>query len=177
MKRESASAKGKFANCNCNNFNTLCIDSYLRDLDLDLDLQPNWDSFNCCRLFRNFLIALVGAVYGIVKLTDEVDDNNGVLVSANTGSVMATGKATTCWTCQSCMVETTAQIEMMMAPSGALQMYRWLSNLKYWSCPRLMVDTKYTVWPAFGRFLLSRGQVSSARMAASFRWAPLASST
>ena len=57
------------------------------------------------RLFRNFLIALVvavlilvaalvGAVYGIVKLTDEVDDNNGVLVSANTGSVMATGKAT-----------------------------------------------------------------------------------
>jgi hypothetical protein len=57
------------------------------------------------RLFRNFLIALVvavlilvaalvGAVYGIVKLTDEVDDNSGVLVSANTGSVMATGKAT-----------------------------------------------------------------------------------
>ncbi|WPT16663.1 hypothetical protein PSENEW3_00004671 [Picochlorum sp. SENEW3] len=57
------------------------------------------------RLFRNFLIALVvavlilvaalvGAVYGIVKLTDEVDDNNGVLVSANTGTVMATGKAT-----------------------------------------------------------------------------------
>lgn len=57
------------------------------------------------RLFRNFLIALVvavlilvaalvGAVYGIVKLTDEVDDSNGLLVSANTGSVMATGKAT-----------------------------------------------------------------------------------
>lgn len=57
------------------------------------------------RLFRNFLIALVvavlilvaalvGSVYGIVKLTDEVDDSNGVLVSANTGTVMATGKAT-----------------------------------------------------------------------------------
>ena len=57
------------------------------------------------KLFRNFLIALVvavlilvaalvGAVYGIVKLTDEVDDSNGVLVSANTGTVMATGKAT-----------------------------------------------------------------------------------
>ena len=57
------------------------------------------------RLFRNFLIALVvavlilvaalvGAVYGIVKLTDEVDDNNGVLVSAKTGNVMAAGKAT-----------------------------------------------------------------------------------
>ena len=57
------------------------------------------------RLFRNFLIALVvavlilvaalvGAVYGIVKLTDEVDDSNGVLVSAKTGNVMATGKAT-----------------------------------------------------------------------------------
>lgn len=57
------------------------------------------------RLFRNLLIAivvavlilvsaLVGAVYGIVKLTDEVDDSNGLLVSAKTGSVMATGKAT-----------------------------------------------------------------------------------
>jgi len=57
------------------------------------------------RLFRNFLIALVvavlilvaalvGAVYGIVKLTDEMDDSNGVLVSVKTGSVMATGKAT-----------------------------------------------------------------------------------
>lgn len=53
------------------------------------------------KLMRNFLIALVvavliliatlcGTVYAIVKLTQEVNDNNGVLVSSSTGQPMST---------------------------------------------------------------------------------------
>ena len=55
------------------------------------------------KLMRNFLIALLvavliliatlcGTVYAIVKLTQEVNDNNGVLVSASTGQPMSTGR-------------------------------------------------------------------------------------
>ena len=54
------------------------------------------------KLMRNFLIALVvavliliatlcGTVYAIVKLTQEVNDSNGVLVSSTTGQPMSTG--------------------------------------------------------------------------------------
>lgn len=54
------------------------------------------------KLFRNFLIVLLiamlvlittlcGTVYAIVKLTQEVHDDNGVLVSSSTGDVMSTG--------------------------------------------------------------------------------------
>lgn len=54
------------------------------------------------KLMRNFLIALVaavliliatlcGTVYAIVKLTQEVNDNNGVLVSTATKQPMSTG--------------------------------------------------------------------------------------
>lgn len=57
------------------------------------------------KLFRNFLIALivanlilvavvVGSVFAIVKLTNELDDDGGVLVSTNTGDVIGTGVAT-----------------------------------------------------------------------------------
>ena len=88
----------------------------IKDADIDKDgrlsvselvqlVQSEQRALADRRLLRNFLIAivlavlilvaaLVGAVFGIVKLTDEVDDSNGVLVSAKTGSVMATGKAT-----------------------------------------------------------------------------------
>lgn len=56
------------------------------------------------KLFRNFVIALAlgmliliaavcGAVYGIVHLSNQLDDNNGVLASASTGEAMATGQA------------------------------------------------------------------------------------
>ncbi|KAI8108671.1 hypothetical protein M9435_005088 [Picochlorum sp. BPE23] len=56
------------------------------------------------RLMRNFAAALFvavlvlvatlcGTVYAIVKLTQEVNDNDGVLVSASTGEVMSTGLA------------------------------------------------------------------------------------
>jgi hypothetical protein len=56
------------------------------------------------KLMRNFLIALVvavlvlvatlcGTVYAIVKLTQEVNDDEGVLVSSTTGTPMATGSA------------------------------------------------------------------------------------
>lgn len=55
------------------------------------------------KLFKNFLIALTvglliliaalcGTVYGIVKLTKEVGDDNGVLVSTSTGDVVSTGQ-------------------------------------------------------------------------------------
>jgi hypothetical protein len=55
------------------------------------------------KLFRNFLIALVigmliliaalcGTVYAIVKLSQEVGDDNGVLVSKSSGDVMSTGR-------------------------------------------------------------------------------------
>lgn len=56
------------------------------------------------RLMRRILVALgvavlvlvatlCGTVYAIVKLTQEVNDNDGVLVSASTGEVMSTGLA------------------------------------------------------------------------------------
>jgi len=56
------------------------------------------------KLMRNFLIALVvavlvlvatlcGTVYAIVKLTQEVNDDDGVLVSSTTVTPMATGSA------------------------------------------------------------------------------------
>lgn len=57
------------------------------------------------RFFRNFLVALacavlvlvaalVGAVFAIVKLTDDFNDNNGSLVSSRTGNMMVTGRGT-----------------------------------------------------------------------------------
>ncbi|WPT15276.1 hypothetical protein PSENEW3_00003217 [Picochlorum sp. SENEW3] len=56
------------------------------------------------KLFRNIMLALLvavlvliatlcGTVYGIVKLTQEVNDQDGLLVSASTGEVMGTGLA------------------------------------------------------------------------------------
>lgn len=56
------------------------------------------------KLFRDFLIALVvgmliliaalcGTVYAIVKLTQEVGDDNGVLVSTDSGEAISTGQA------------------------------------------------------------------------------------
>lgn len=55
------------------------------------------------KLFRNLVVALLigmlvaiaalcGTIYGIVKLTQEVDDKDGVLVSSTTGEVLATGQ-------------------------------------------------------------------------------------
>ena len=57
------------------------------------------------KLFRNLVVALVigmlvliaalcGTVYGIVKLTQEVEDKDGVLVSSTTGEVLTTGQVT-----------------------------------------------------------------------------------
>ena len=56
------------------------------------------------KMFRNFVIAqtigmlvliaaVCGAVYGIVSLSNQLDDNNGILVSSSTGQTMATGQA------------------------------------------------------------------------------------
>jgi len=55
------------------------------------------------KLFRNLVVALAigmlvsiaafcGTIYAIVKLTEEVEDKDGVLVSSNTGEVLTTGQ-------------------------------------------------------------------------------------